>query len=295
MIVRGIEMDGQRERKCIALSYYRDLPSLSGEMRLRISDIQPSFLGLTFNLGDIQEIGLYRTQLPPSFLARARQLLREANYKSLPRVLELRPGEATVTIGELLEGAEHPAFRSYRSHEVPHELEEFTRYTDTVAEELRKFPFHVLAGEARWSKPQLEAGENLSISVTLRNAGEDYIEIENPLESEHAFSLQVIREAVDEKEEEEQWAELKPKSVLWTPSEKKPKPSDQAVRLDPGEILELTVTKKAYLVFGRHRGALHLTLVKVGSRVPRNPDGELLMDLGPLTITKTQGLWPPWK
>lgn len=288
-------MDSQGERKCIALSYYRNLPSLSGEMRLRISGIQPSFLGLTFNLGDMQEIGIYRTELPPSFLARARQLLYDANYTNLPRAGNLRPGEALVTIGELFEGAEHTVFRSYRQYDMPRELEEFTRYTDTLAEVLRKFPFHVLAGEARWSKPQLEAGEELSISVTLRNAGADYIEIENPLQSEHAFSLQVIREAVDEQEEEEQWAELKPQSVHLAPSEKKPKPSGQAVRLDPGGILELTVTKKAYLVPGRHRGALHLTLVKVGSRVPRNPDGELLMDLGPLTITKAQGLWPPWK
>ncbi len=288
-------MNSETERRCIALSYYRDLPSLSGEMRLRISDIQPSFLGLTFNLGDREEIGIYRTELPPSFLARALQLLRKINYTSLPRARNLMPGEASITIGELFEGEKHPAFCCYRKHDLPHELEEFTQYTDTLAEELRKYPFHVLAGKARWSKPQSEAGENLSISVKLRNAGTDYIEIENPLQSEYAFTLQVLREAVSEQEEDEQWADLKPQSVHWAPSNRKPKPSGAAVRLEPDEALELTLTKKAYLVPGRHRGALHLTLVKVGSRVPRNPDGELLMDLGPLTITKPQGPWPAWK
>lgn len=288
-------MDSQGERKCIALSYYRNLPSLSGEMRLRISGIQPSFLGLTFNLGDMQEIGIYRTELPPSFLARARQLLYDANYTNLPRAGNLRPGEALVTIGELFEGAEHTVFRSYRQYDMPRELEEFTRYTDTLAEVLRKFPFHVLAGEARWSKPQIEAGEDLTISVSLRNAGTDAIEIENPLESEYAFTLQVIREASEEKKEEEQWAELKPKGVHWTPSERKPRPNGKVIMLEPEEALELTVTKKAYLVPGRHRGALHLHLRNIATKPPGGPDGELLMDLGPLTITKTQGLWPPWK
>jgi hypothetical protein len=290
-----MKMNGESRKKFLSLHYHRRLPSLSGQMGLYMAEGEASILALTFNLGDTQEIGVYQGELPSSFLARARELLREADYTNLPQVPVLRPGEATVNIGEHFEGDEYPVFRTYLGYDVPHELDEFSRHTDVIAEQLRKFPFHVLAGEARWSKPQIEAGEDLSISVTLRNAGTDAIEIENPLESGYAFTLQVIREAIEDKEEEEQWAELTPKSVHWTPSQEKPKPSSKVIRLEPDEALELTVTKKAYLVPGRHRGALHLHLRNIATKPPGGPDGELLMDLGPLTITKTQGLWPPWK
>lgn len=134
---------------------------------------------LTNNLGPRQEIGFYKSKIPLEKCQPLRDILHKTGYTKLPPEPPMEPGTPTVSVGEGADGGA-PVVKGFATTTLPPALVPFMDAIGPFIELVRKEPYQVLAGTAKWTQPAFGREADLLLQVTFSNTGVAPIEIQNP-------------------------------------------------------------------------------------------------------------------
>ncbi len=152
---------------------------------LRVGSLSAAFLrsgralvGITGNVDTRQEIGDYETTLPGNTVDRLRKLKASIDLDRLQSPDSLRPGEATITIGES-RGPEGPVPYVWALSGIPPAVQPLLDEARRLSEEVMKHPVRVLRGRGAARGP-LRANAPAKSEVTLTNLGTQPLRVSKP-------------------------------------------------------------------------------------------------------------------
>ncbi len=240
----------------------------------------------TGNVDGRQEIGRYEAVLPADTLDRLRKLKANVDLDRLQSPDSLRPGEATITIGES-RNPEGPVPYLWTLSGIPPAVQPLLDEARRLSEEVMKHRIRVLRGRGSARSPSFPAGSTATFEVTLECVGTKPLRATNPLSTKDpkytGLRLVVTRDVpTDRPDYKELWLDLTPQHVLPLPGAA---PDGGAVLdLKPGQKRTFVVSHALLAAPGRYHAFL-----LYHSTPPRGDDdflqGTIRIDLGAIELT----------
>jgi hypothetical protein len=270
------------------VSYTLDLPE--GQVLVLVYPGGESAVTTTGLLGEMVEIGHYRTRLGPDRCQAVRDILRTSGYDQLPPPEPQLPDTGFMSVGEGVAG-QAPTMRGFPLHDVPAALRPVMAELELVIEEIRAHPHHVIGGVGRWTPAEVQAGQVIAFELELTNRGPAPAELLNPAwpagYEQAPMILSVGRDLPPDQFNEERdldQVQLSPQDLSVRRADGSKLAAAETLTFGPGESLYLSAAKKVYLAPGRFRGTV--TLRAAGGKIDEAQlvKGVLHVKLGPLVV-----------
>lgn len=238
-----------------------------------------------------QEIGRYFRHISPEQAQQLDALVEEQGVWRLPGLKFLKPGQPTLSFSRFVGGK--PRGASWPVYNVPAELEPVLREFHRLVDETRDHPRLVLAGEARWLRPSVAAGEPLGLEMILRNVGREAFSFQCPETPDYRPSLLTLITARPPREPGgeavgHRHTPIPPSAIFPTGAPTAPAPSPGAplkrVAMAPGDTRRYTLRPSAVLSPGTYQAVLLFDCLAGGAPRSEAVTGRLAMELPPLTI-----------
>lgn len=274
----------------------RNLPQ--GALSVSVAPFDKSTVRLTCNLGDRQEIGVWRAPVAAADFARIKSLARESGYARLVDDEPLAPTMPTISLGEGTLG-EAPRLVAWPVNGVPLPVQPLLDAVGDVVDQILEHPDQVLAGAAEPEKGQLAAGDPVAFIVTLRNPGTSALQLRNPALAAAARDTGLILtlrqlgklapsggpEGEDREIEDTASVEIGPAEVQFLRDAEQPEDEDDPfagawLELLPDDVIRFRILRAAFLQPATYEAALVLSCRGSDQPEDRAVEGNLLMVAG---------------